>query len=166
MDDLHARARECSEIAERAGFQRVTWENAPIKILMVYTELDELEEAETHEERAEELADVAIRLLGILHDLRVDAWASRINPRTVRRGTQRPALIETQAQPIRQRLRRAVEAWRRDEPRDALQHVELALLEAFRTAWRMEINLHAAILAKMEINRGRERLHGKVRDVG
>lgn len=166
MDDLHAIARECSEIAERAGFQRVTWENAPIKILMVYTELDELEEAETHEERAEELADVAIRLLGILRDIRGDEWASRVNPRTVRKGTRRPALIETQVQPIRHKLRRAVEAWRRDNQKDAMQWCELALLEAFRTAWRMEIDLHAAILAKMGINRGRPRLHGKVRDAG
>jgi hypothetical protein len=114
----------------------------------------------------EELADAAIRLLVMLHDLTGGEWSDgRIRCRRPTLAT-RHERIEVLVWPIIARVCDAAERWRRDERSDVLIDLELAVLEVYRLADCVGVDLTAAIVAKSEKNKGRGALHGKSRADG
>ncbi len=168
MTPLQETAKDVDDIAKANGFDPPTWENIPIKLMLVVTELDEARDAVHgvgNDPLAEELADVAIRLLSILHSVWEDKWQDRVTGRSPRacNGFQ---TVETLLWPILDHVCKAVEAWRHDKKRDTMQRVELALLETFRLADLLYIRLHEEILLKTDKNAERPHLHGKVQTEG
>ena len=164
-------------MADGNGFQAPNWEtNFVHKVAYAITELDEAVDyvsAVTGPGDApfeEELADVAIRLLDLLGGIWGESWVSRVESRRhhgrwpIRTAKFQP--VQVLVWPIMGHLCKAMEAYRHDNKRDAQQRIELALLECFRLSDIIECNLTREILVKIETNRGRERLHGKVRSEG
>ena len=168
---LHNYAARANKIATEHGFSTPTWENLPVKLMFVITEIDELQVAmscsNVQPETLAELADIAIRTLAVLGALWPDGWAdSRITGRgqpTVDSLYERPEVL---LWPMVHQARKAIGYWRNDNQRDVMICLELLLLELWRLADRMRINLYAAIESKMSINEGRPYLHGKKRAEG
>jgi hypothetical protein len=174
---LYEIADNVFRIASEKGFDAPDWEtNFPAKLLLVITELDEaVQWIEGHgkDPIGVELADTAIRLLSTLRSIWGRDWsAGRVEYRRVpsRIGTFEP--LQVTVWPIIRNVCGAVECWRRNgtapvnDFKEAMICMELALLETFRAADRLGIDLHAEILAKAEKNAAREKLHGKGRSVG
>jgi transcriptional regulator with XRE-family HTH domain len=163
--DLHHIANEAASIAAAKGFDRTTPENAIGKMALIFTELVEVETAEVGC-IGEELADTAIRILTMLSDLCGRGWCSRIATRRARWGRGPHERIEVVLAPCRVELRSAIEAWRKGRDRDVTMHLELMLLEVYRAADRLGVDLTREILAKLDGNRSRPRLHGRTRSLG
>lgn len=181
MADLKEIARECNEIASANGFDRPSWGNVVEKLAFVGTELDEARDGalgNTDDPLSEELADIAIRLLSILEALWGDGWGDRVtNRRPKPINTYAP--IEVLLWPTLGYVFKAIEA-RRHVPEVASvddetlrrsrarvgQWIELALLETWRIADALQVDLFAEIEKKSEKNRNRPYLHGKAYAAG
>lgn len=166
---LHELAAASAENAAAKGFDRPTWENFVAKVAFAIGEVNEardsVDSGEDQTALGYELADVAIRVLAILHEVWRDTWVDRVCNR--RRPEPRAyAAIEVLLWPVVSCLCDAIERWRRDDRIDACMYLELALLNLWRVADRVGIDLDVAIAEKMAINREREPLHGKVRALG
>lgn len=162
-------AKLVAEIAEHKGFDRCTWENLPIKLAFVMTEIDEaLRELDVFPAPGlpAEMADIAIRTLAVLGTLWPDSWnSSRIEGE----GTQRsqvpnphrePAVL---FRPINGHLCKAIGYWRNDNKVDTMQCLEFALLDLYRLADAYGIDLDDAIYTKCIKNIDRPYRHGKKR---
>ena len=163
--NLHTLATWANEIATAHGFDVPTWENLPIKLMFVVTEIDELHEEIMNIHNgsvSEELADVAIRTLAVLGALWPEQWSQeRTTERSIRTHFHdRPEVL---LWPMLHQLRVAIGHWRQDEKRDTMICLELVILEIWRVSDRLGIDLFLAIDDKMRINAGREQLHGKKR---
>lgn len=174
---LYALAEEVFNVARDRGFDAADWDsNFPAKLLLVITELDEaVQWVEGHgKDPVEvELADTAIRLLNTLHSVWGRDWsAGRVEHRRApdRMGTFEP--LQVTLWPIIRNICGAIECWRRNgtspinDRKEAMICMELALLETFRAADRMGIDLLSEIRRKSTKNAMREKLHGKGRSVG
>ena len=177
--DLRAEAERASRIAAEKGWQRSSWdENFLAKLTLVRGELDEATDAalsamdrsrptrddsvELHTKYGHELADVAIRLLTIIHDIWGDDWAHASIE-------QRPPMTfgpfcepDVLFRPMRRSLRSAEEQWRKgtDASKDfACGALEDALGELFGAASASCVWLGHAIRHKQSFN-------GKGRDLG
>ena len=172
MGQLHTTAEHVDGIAKDNGFDPPTWENLPVKLMLVVTEMDEARDAVHgvgNDPLDEELADIAIRLLSILHSIWGNEWMDRVEgrkSRTARGHTTPYQTMETLMWPIMGHVCKAVEAWRHDNRRDTQQRVELALLETFRLADVLYIQLFEEIVNKSGKNEKRPHLHGKVQTEG
>lgn len=183
MPTLANLAKRVVETSIKKGFDLPRWGSDPeeddpfprlgassnylAKLMLVVTEIDEAVDSAPHrDEFAEELADVAIRTLGILSACHAKSWAAtRIENRSMS-GLQkgRPVVWdrpEVVLWAITKYVVRAAECWRTDDRKDAGVALELALLETFRIADRCGIDLMAAIEAKDAKNQTREHQHGK-----
>lgn len=163
----HTLARAGAEAAHSKGFEPATWDNLPAKLLFVITELDEAADFTTDANLAEELADTAIRLLGALHDLTRGKWCSRIQTRRQRwDAPRRHASLPDHLWPVVAEVSKAAEEWRKGRVSDTAMRMELALLEVWRAADRLGVDLDAEVEAKIVKNRTRPHLHGKASTVG
>lgn len=162
----HALAARAADGATAKGFDLPTWDNVPAKLAFVVTEIVEATEAETPEALIEELADIAIRLLGMIHVLTDGDWCERMS--TVRQpsGVVVFQPLQLHLWPILVRIRDALERWRKGDKRDCLICIELAILETERCAARLQIGLLSPIVRKLEKNEAREWRHGKAESVG
>ena len=171
---VHDLAKQCREVADANGFQAPDWEtNFVHKTAYALTEIDEAVDyvagvtGHGEEPLGEELADTAIRILDLLEGIWGDGWASRVEgrrPHTDRDSPFQP--IQVLVWPIVGHLCKALEAYRHDDRRAAQQRLELALLETYRTADLVGVDLTDEIEKKIEKNRGRAKLHGKARSEG
>lgn len=175
MSILLLTAERVAQIAAERGFDVADWdENFVQKLAFVVTELDEAVqwvEGTGKDPIGVELADTAIRLMACLHQIWGKDWSpSRITHRREPRivGLYEP--IEVACWRVVRQLCKAIEAWRKNAPgqgkKDAMICVELALLETFRMADRLGINLIAEIENKTSVNKGRPKQHGLGRSVG
>jgi hypothetical protein len=174
MLDLESQAKAINEIANSKGWERPHWDaNFVQKIAFVITEINEGVEGVhgTDKDPIEvELADTAIRILDILEGIWPGKWSQgRVTGR--RRNTSRLfAPIEVAVWPIVKSLCKAIESWRVNAPdsgkQDAMILCELALLETFRVADRLGIDLPCEIEKKCSLNALRPPQHGKGRSVG
>ena len=155
----------CHDIATANGFDPCTWDNLPIKAMLVITELHEAMDAAdgVGDPLSEELADIAIRLLGMLHGIWGDDWHVRPLVTPVGNNLER---IEVIMRPTGRAVSRAVEAWRCNNQVDARGWLEVALRNTRHVAIRVGVNLGDAIYLKCVKNRGRGKLHGKARAEG
>lgn len=161
------------------GFDPPSWDNFLAKTALVYTEVDELVEAmllstaaswgvDTDDTEAE-LADVAIRLMSMLHCLSAEfgGWS---DGRILDEVRPMPRFFDPHAvvRPLREHLRGAIKKFRKGERRDAVIHLELALLETFRIHGRIDadFDLVNAIIAKDLFNQERPFRHGNQESVG
>lgn len=174
----HQIASMVDAVATRSGFDPTTWENFPAKMMMAITELDELVDGvrgRQDDHPHEELADTTIRILASAHTLSDGKWVSRLKTRfnnqdhwwdspVVGKRWLQPPEVEVWA--IVSMLSKATETWRRGNRGEALQYLELAILECFRLADRIGFSLVQEILVKTSKNMKRPRLHGKVESVG
>lgn len=162
----HEQARRIREVNEANGFDAPTWENLPVKVMLVVTELDEgLQAVEPggDDNLLEELADAAIRLVDILEAVNYGSWAARSSVYELESCKFKP--LETLLVPTLRWLCRAVEDWRKEKRTDAQICLEYALLEVRRVALGLfgEDALEELILIKTEKNAARGKLHGKAR---
>jgi hypothetical protein len=161
-------AKQCDEIAIANGFERPSWDNLVIKLAFAITELDEARDGAhgTGEDPlAEELADTAIRLLSVLVAIWGDDWGDRVTHRHVSLNSAF-AHIEVLLWPIVGHICKAMEARRHDNRSRVCQWIELAILETWRLADTLHIDLDTEVLAKCEKNKSRPHLHGKSYVVG
>lgn len=171
MMNLHETAQRCSQIAKEHGFDECTWENFPNKLMFVVSEIKEAVEAmesmegHTNYEVGEELADVAIRTLQLVESLWPGWSAERVTKRTVQSKT---AFLMPQVMvwPMLRYAVEALESWRNEQRADAQQCLELLLLELWRVADRLNIDLYGFVQLKMDKNEKRPMLHGKKRSDG
>jgi hypothetical protein len=144
------------------------------KLILVYTEVSEGEHAilgDGADPLAEELADIAIRVTGMLWGIWGDGWSARypdpnardFDPR-VRVNPFQP--IEVLLRPIRDYMTHAVEAWRKDDRVDVRISLELALKETMVVARACGIDLVAEMERKREKNATRPERHGNKRSDG
>lgn len=164
---LHYLAAEADAIAAANGFDTPTWDNLPVKLMLVCTELDEARDyvyGTAADPIEAELADAAIRILSILHSIWGPDWHWR--PRS-KAATLRPA---ARYQPIEYILWRplahvckAVERWRYNHTDDTRGYLELALSELWALALIIGSDLEIEIEMKLAKNRTRAKLHGKAR---
>lgn len=157
-------AKRALDAAKERGFTEPSWEdNFPAKLLWAASELVEAEEGEW----GEELADVAMRVSAVLVAIWGDDWSDRTEGGAVHRNVPDPH--QTRASllwPILAHITKAGESWRKDAKRDAEQHLGLALLETWRLAAGLGLDLRREINLKLEKNSHRGYLHGKVRKEG
>lgn len=168
MPELQRLAATCNQIATANGFDMPNWDNIVIKLALVGTELHEGRDnvyGLAADPLAEELADAAIRTLGILGSIWGDDWSDRVTGRGAH-AVNPFAPIEVLLWPTLGYTFKAMEARRRDDKTEARMCLELALLELFRLSDALVIDLSAQILAKCEKNRTRAHLHGKAYAVG
>lgn len=164
MIDVKKLAQENLDVVLANGFEPPTWENLPIKVMLVVTEVNEAISAckgLDGDPLEEELADIWIRVSGILAALWGESWNIRITKKVT---TYRP--IEVQLWPIVSYCCQAVEAWRHDNKTDVQISLELALAETQSLAEALGFGLIAEVAKKLEKNRGRERFHGKAKSNG
>jgi hypothetical protein len=160
--NLHKLAKECSEIAKQNGFDDPTWDTLPTKVMLVVTEIVEAIQASKPEELVEEFADIALRTLAILHCVWGDDWStSRVEERRRHDHVLTFQTRESLLFPVLNHLACAVDDWRHSRKVDAKIRLERALLELWRLADALKVDLYAACVAKCEKNKTRGHLHGK-----
>lgn len=164
MEVLHDLAALAVQIASRLGFTPVEWKTLPTKVMWVVTELDELVEAVTQPgDVPSELADIALRTMGILHVLFPD-WSVVIEDKP-RRQNYKPE-IEVVVWPSVRCAARATQAWRKGK-RDLVKvHLQSLVVEVFDLSSRLGFDLIEAMERKLETNSRRPHLHGTVEALG
>lgn len=164
-NEWFAMAKRLNEVNEANGFERPSFENLPIKVMLCVTELDEgvqFTKGEGDEAVEIELADTAIRLLHILETLWPGEW-------TIRSNLQKPnpwMCFESMVWPVVGALCSAVEAWRHDKPLDVKAYLEDALSLVVMIAATLGCGLTNEIKWKTEKNATRGHLHGKSNPAG
>lgn len=156
-------AEKCDDIAAVNGFDPPSWDNIVVKLALVGTELGEARDGALGFGEGplnEELADTAIRLLSILHSLWGRDWGDRVTSRKPK-NLNTFAPIEVLLWPILGSVFKAIEERRHDSQIRTCQWIELALLETFRLADALSIDLDKEIEIKCNTNKGRGHLHGK-----
>ncbi|UCF48594.1 MAG: hypothetical protein JSU89_15745 [Myxococcales bacterium] len=165
--DIRSFAQSIHAVNLDNGFDPPSWENLPIKLMLATTELDEARAATDGtgvDPLGEEFADVAIRLLDILHTLWRDTWYDR-------RASKYPAglcfiPVEVLLWSILHWLCNATEQWRDNNQTDTRISLELALAETFALAHRLQIDLPSEMEQKLAKNMDRGQCHGRARSDG
>jgi len=139
------------------------------KLILVYTEVTEgeasvLAPSPDNDPLAEELADIAIRVTGVLWGIWGDDWSVRSPDPHVPVNPFQP--IEVVLRPIRDYLTKAVEAWRKDQRVDVKVSLELALKETMVAARACSVDLVGEMERKTEKNAVRPERHGNKRSDG
>src|SRR6056300_123915 len=168
IDDFCWIAELCVAISGSRGFARVDFEtNYMHRVMYVITEVDETVEA-MEESNApligEELADIAIRLLDIIHPNRGGSWAPRKQKRLPTSSCFRePWSIMG---PITRCVSRAAECYRKNDKGDSVLWLEFALQETEAVAVLLGYSLFSEIRRKCLKNASRPRFNGKARAEG
>ncbi len=164
-------AKRGAEITAAHGFEAVDNHNFAGKCMLIVSELHEGWES-VYEPNPEdpldvELADTAIRLGQVLHNMWGDKWNYR-EPEIRTGPALRKALFQSYEQHawgIIAPLSKAVEAWRKGRASDVQSGIELAFKATVKLAYELGYDLEQAIEAKLQKNANRPRLHGKVQTV-
>ena len=148
------------------GFDPPTWENLPIKVMLVITEISEaIESAHSmgDDPMSEELADIWIRISGILAALWGSEWAVRYGKGQMIYVF---APIEVLLWPIARHCCNAVECWRHEKRDDTRMELEFAIKQLAVLAYSLDIDLTTEIEMKMRKNSKRAKFHGKAKSSG
>lgn len=163
---MHQLAKVCCQTSAANGFVPTRWENLPAYLMFVVTEIAEALEAETLDSFAEEVADVAIRLMVHLHSLWGPAWSLRVMVKSTTNFSFTPLMSALR------RVSQAARVWRNgkaednDTEADVRICLELALADCFATAELFGFSLLEAAAEKASWNATRPRLHGRVETIG
>jgi len=143
---------------KHVGFNPATWDNLGTKTACMWAETVELEialVAGDQQEIAAELADIALYTLTSLGDLE-EPWC-------LRSYMYKPGKFKSPGEltaPARFAVRAVFESWRRGQRKDTIISLELLLLRCIDLAATLDIDLEAAISAKIEFNLTRPTRHG------
>jgi hypothetical protein len=159
-EQIYARATDCAQIASEKGWDPTTWDNFLAKLFLVWTEVEEAEEAVIRHEEMDEFADIAIRVMTIVVRLMPPEGRFYL---AEHHAEWAPADI---FKALRGHLRQAGEMYRRGLDDGALAKTWLVVVDLDAWCRSCSRDLWAAIDKKTEINRSRPRLHGKKRSVG
>jgi len=172
MTDLREIAQRSGRTAIDRGFEPPSWTNYPVKMMGVVTEIEEAIaalEAESLTDAGEELADIVLRATDMLETVWGADWsASRIEDRE---PMTRLLMCEPRMAfaPHMKMVWKSIQYWRQTlDPRDPARGVdtrialELIVLETFRLADRLGVDLMLVMSAKLDYNAQRPKLHGKV----
>ena len=147
---------EIIAVRDEKGWDRTAWDNFPVRMMAIMSEVVEIELSESIEEFELELADVAIYVLSILHDFGHDS-----SGRTIAYGSRQWGMSLADATfPLRNKVREAYERWRRNEQKDALICLELLMLELLYVAHSFGVDIDQAIEDKLNVLRSRDVRHG------
>jgi len=145
------------------GWHPTSNDNLGTRCMCVIAELTELEQAlllgedGVHSARLE-LADVAMYLSAMLYDLCGPEYPTRsVRSDDIPCRHQRPSEL---IQPTVRKVVGAFERWRRGNLHDATVSLQLAMLEACRLSWALNIDLSAAVRDKIGILSKREERNG------
>lgn len=166
---LRLLASESAEIAVVNGFDPVTWEILPGRIMMIITELDEMV-GSAFDQAGKELADVLIRSIGLLHVL-FPTWTVRLyTPDSSELGRLRRSTPDDGKPELERELwwsvhhcSVCVKAWQRGDSTRVRRSLELIVYECFRLATMLSIDLMSETERKVEFNRTRPHRHGAVK---
>lgn len=166
--DLHELAAACEVLAKAKGWDPCTIDNFVGKIGVAFTEIAEADDeagsgtvAAVHEE----VADITVRVLSVLHGCWGQRWSDRTTFRHKHaRTAYEPVLMILR--PTFKSLAKAIQFWRKGNDDDARVSLEIAVLELYRVSDRMGFDLTVEILRKLEVNKGRPPLHGNRRSLG
>lgn len=152
------------------GFDPPTWENLPIKIMLTVTEVDEAIDAikgHGDDSFAEELADIWIRVSGVLAGVWGNDWDVRYAGFLGIEQEMGPwEAPEAFMWPVVSYCCKAVETWRHDDRVNTKMNLELALKRVYMNALRVGIMLETEVTKKLEKNRARKKFHGKAKSSG
>lgn len=166
----HEKAKECNAIAAANGFDLPTWDNLPIKLMLVVTELHEAADGARGSfdnfNLPEELADIAIRLLSILHSLFSSKWEAEYDYSDEQQREYKFDSLEHNLFHISRSLAEAVENWRSNDVEMTKFWLEVSLQQVRTLARAYDYNLILSIDIKCEKNKTRQKLHGKARSDG
>ena len=167
--NLHDLAEQAETGAVARGFDPCTWENMPGKIAFVFTELEEACcAANAHrfvmDAVIEELADIALRTMAIMHGVYGREWQERSTDLAVDSGLFAP--LECSLRSVTKYLSNAIGYWRDDDKVDAGICLELALASLIMFAKSIGYDLTISIVRKLEKNAYRPKLHGHIRTLG
>lgn len=162
-DRLRELAREAVKVAAATGFVQATWQTLPIKVLWVVTEINEVHDVHYEPEKCrQEIADVALRTMGILHTVfpgwrlrevhlsmvvRATRWADRLWP-----------MIDDAA--------RAGQAWRKGNEKSVELRLCNLLGKCFDLANEHRFDLVLEMERTLDRNRDRPYLHGTLEPLG
>lgn len=166
--NLHELAAFCEELARAKNWDACSLDNFVGKLGVAFTEIAEADdEAESTTVAAvhEEVADITVRVLAVLHGCWGDQWADRT---TFRHGYVRTAFADVfmLLKPAFKAMCVAIQNWRKGDDENARVALEIAVLELYRVSDRMGFDLTAEILRKLEVNKTRPPLHGNRRSLG
>lgn len=163
-------AKSIRETNEKNGFDRPTWDNLPVKLMLVVTELDEGVGAirgYSDDPLTEELADAAIRILDVLYSVWDTSWSDRASSVAVEASHGLIFVpLEVLLWDVLRYLSQAVEFWRHENQDDSRIALEMALREVFIVAGKIGCKLDVIIEWKNAKNATRGKLHGKARSDG
>lgn len=180
MTSIPDLARRAHEASVAKGFDPPRWAgdyvdagptklwketNYLAKLMLVVTEIDEVVRAAGVTAIGEELADVVLRVLPLLHVCHEPKWLVDLDWLVRERKTPlsrvlRPHDYREAGVLIRQCVQ-AAEAWRKDDASGAALVLHNLVLSTFFVADVYSVDLFAAIEAKMAKNAAREYRHGK-----
>jgi len=164
MDSTEKRLRllasESAEIAVVNGFDPVTWEILPSRMMMIITELDEMV-GSAFDQAGKELADVLIRSIGLMHVL-FPSWTFR--PYLPSELPTRVGKVELERELwwSVHHCSVCVKAWQRSDKVRVRRSLELIVYECFRLATMLNVDLMSETERKVEFNRTRPHRHGAV----
>lgn len=170
MASFRQLAAQGAKEAEQRGFEPTTWDNFPAKLVLIIDELTEAALTTADALFGEELADVALRTLEALHNVWGAAWDdSRMMSAAETGSAERVRCaepIEVHLWPIVGHVCKAVRAWSRDDRKDAMICLELAVVHTIRVSKRFGRRLDVDMVSKLVKNRGRPFRHGRPKGIG
>lgn len=171
MSKWHVLAQDNLNVVTENGFDVPTWENFPVKAMLIVTELDEALsslESRVDDPWPEELADLWIRISGVLQGIWPNDWSVRFSDTEMGLKDPKP-LPHGAMEPLWDVLHwvcTAVEYWRHDQAVDAKISMEMALRKIVRLAHATGVNTDAEVRKKAKKNAERGRFHGKAKASG
>lgn len=150
-------------IQEANGFDAATNETLLAKLMLVITEIDEAIDGIEDVENpiAEEVADIAIRLLAIAENFSDGDWHYRSIPKVEPLNIFSGQTPEELLFPIISMCSKAAEAHRKGKKDDTINYIELAIKETYLFAVKARIDLFKEVIKKSYKNLNRGWLHGK-----
>lgn len=153
-------ATRIQEVNDTNGWDRPTFADLPIKLMLIMTEINEMSQEVTacdNKAAQVELADVAIRTLHTLESLWPGKWVLRRGFRIPHAHKRIEELLWCMITPLCQ----ATEAWRDNNEIDAMIALEYVLSNCRRLSEVLGFDLYATAERKVELNATRGYLHGR-----
>lgn len=162
MSPYEAMATKAVEYRDAKGYAATTWDNLPIRLACILSEIEELTEALEDGNMSAvrmESADVAMYAFSCLRDLYDGQWTMRDR---YHGGPRIHAAPSELTKPLRREARGAFEAWRKGQHKDVMIRLELLLCALMDLRFRVLklVSLGCDISTKINMSASRPMLHG------
>lgn len=169
--EVYELGKAALDIVAANGFDPPTWENVPEKTMMVLTEVDELRDEDYDvEEFGYEIADVFIRLTGLLIGVFGEEWTGSVIPINAPHSNCAPDIpsghTDAYSLLMLSTCAKAVEAWRKGNREVTMMRLASALSVTIKLGELSHIDVARVVREKTAKNAKRGKFHGKVTGVG